>query len=359
MFSEKDSAADRQKQKKTVNSVISLLSAIMVLCGVSTVTVGDAPIVPYKFSSNLEAEASQIWLPICIPSAGRIPMLTFLPSFRNTNNDSEVSQGQVPENALPVLSLTLQPPASMNGEDGVYINNEANKSINPSELLGSENTFFLKKDGSVSVIIYHTHGTESYNNEGLSYYGDEFYDVHSEDLSQNVVHIGQIITEKLRKSGIGVVHDTKMYDYEDYNNAYSRSCAGVEALLDLYPNAKIILDIHRDTIVLKSGVKYRPVVDYNGKNVAQMMILVGTGKASAPNDHWQENLSMAMKLQREAENICENVMRPILLRNSGYNQHLSNGSILVEMGTCGNSLKEAELAAEILSKAIINAFAEK
>ena len=126
--------------------------------------------------------------------------------------------------------------------------------------------------------------------------------------------------------------------------------------MELYPSIQFVLDIHRDTIVLDNGSKYRPVTDYKNKDAAQMMILVGTGKASAPNDHWTENLSVAVKLQRAAGTVCENIMRPILLRNSGYNQHISSGAILVEMGTCGNSLKEAELAAEILSEAIIKAF---
>jgi stage II sporulation protein P len=110
---------------------------------------------------------------------------------------------------------------------------------------------------------------------------------------------------------------------------------------------------------LSDGSKYRPVTEWKNKPAAQMMILVGTGKKTAPNDHWETNLSFATELYRAAEDLCENIMRPILLRNSGYNQHLSTGSLLVEMGTCGNSLEEAERAAEVLGDAIIRAFAKK
>lgn len=350
MLFAKKNDEDKQVERKTVHSAIALLSAVLVLCGVVSVVVGDAPIVPYNTSTVLFSELSDVWLPLCMPVVRKIPMLTFLPGF----GDSE--SVDIPENALPVISLTLQPPASMNGEDGVYINNEAKKNVDLRELLDMETSVKLKTDNSVQVLIYHTHGSESYNNEGLPYYGDEFYDVHSDDMSENVVHIGQIITEKLRAKGIGVVHDTNMYDLDGYNDAYSRSCDGVQSLLELYPSIQFVLDIHRDTIVLDNGSKYRPVTDYKNKDAAQMMILVGTGKASAPNDHWTENLSVAVKLQRAAGTVCENIMRPILLRNSGYNQHISSGAILVEMGTCGNSLKEAELAAEILSEAIIKAF---
>ncbi len=353
MFWAKNIDGDKQYSQRIANPAVSLLSAVLVLCGVATVTVGDAPLVPCSTSDF--SEVCNVRLPLCLPAAGKIPMLMFLPNFGNIEVP-DISQNVLPENALPVVSLTLQPPATMNGEDGVYINNEAKKEIDVRSLLDSELDFNLKKDGSVQVIIYHTHGSESYNKEGLPYYGDGFYDVHTDDMTENVVHIGQKITEKLREKGIGVVHDTTMYDLDGYNDAYARSCDGVENLLSLYPNAKIILDIHRDTIVLENGSKYRPVVEYKNKNAAQMMILVGTGKTSAPNDHWMENLSFAVKIQREAEDICKNVMRPILLRNSGYNQHLTNGSLLVEMGTCGNSLEEAELSAEILSEALIRAF---
>lgn len=357
MFWAKNIDGDKQCERRLANPAVSLLSAVMVLCGVATVTVGDAPVVPCNTSEVLSSELCGGGLPLRLSATGKIPMLMFLPNFGNSE-ESDISETVLPENALPVVSLTLQPPASMNGEDGVYINNEAKKNIDLRSLLDAETSVELKTDSSVQVIIYHTHGSESYNSDGLSYYGDEFYDVHTDDMTQNVVHIGQIITEKLRENGIGVVHDTTMYDLDGYNDAYDRSCDGVKSLLEMYPEAKLVLDIHRDTIVLENGSKYRPVAEYKNKNAAQMMILVGTGKPSAPNDHWAENLSAATKLQREAEKICENVMRPILLRNSGYNQHLTTGSLLVEMGTCGNSLEEAELAAEILSQAIIKAFAE-
>lgn len=349
---------DKPTERRFAGYSISALSAVLVLFGVILMIVGDTPVVPYSESDNFFSKNSDVWLPLCLPSSGKIPMITFLPGFVNTD-DSDVSDGVIPENSYPVISLTLIPPASMSISDGVYINNEAEKNIDTDALIGSEVPIELKKDDSVQVIIYHTHGSESYNLDGLSYYGDDLYEVHTSDLSKNVVHIGQIITEKLREIGVGVVHDTTMYDIDGYNDAYDRSCEAVGKLLEIYPNVKLVLDIHRDTVVTSNGSKYRPVVEFDNKKAAQMMILVGTGKKSAPNNHWSVNLSVAIELQKAAESVCGNVMRPILLRNSGYNQHLSVGSLLVEIGTCGNSLEEAELAAEILGDAISNAFIKK
>ena len=43
------------------------------------------------------------------------------------------------------------------------------------------------------------------------------------------------------------------------------------------------------------------------------------------------------------------LMRPMTLRNSNYNQHLTTGSMLVEIGTAGNSLDEALRAARLFA----------
>ena len=351
-----DTEKDKFSESDSLRLSVSVFSAVLVLAGVVSLTFGNAPIVPYTLTEISSVEKSDLLIPLSLPVVGDVPMLTFLPNY-GVFEEIVDSESVRPENSLPVISLTMTPHSSMSTFNGAYLNNEAKKDLNPI-LKSDYSELTLKTDGSVQVIIYHTHGTESYNNDGLSYYGDEFYAVHSSDMSENVVHVGQVITEKLRQYGIGVVHDTTMYDADGYGDAYDRSCDGVEKLLALYPDAKLVLDIHRDTIVLSDGSKYRPIANWKNRSAAQMMILVGTGKKTAPNDHWETNLTYATELYRAAEDICGNIMRPILLRNSGYNQHLSTGSLLVEMGTCGNSLEEAEAAAEILGEAIIAAFCE-
>ena len=44
------------------------------------------------------------------------------------------------------------------------------------------------------------------------------------------------------------------------------------------------------------------------------------------------------------------LMRPIVVRNSRYNQHMTTGSLLIEVGTAGNSLEEAIIAARIFAQ---------
>ena len=43
-------------------------------------------------------------------------------------------------------------------------------------------------------------------------------------------------------------------------------------------------------------------------------------------------------------------MRPLLLRNSRYNQHATTGSLLVEVGAAGNSPEEAVLAGRLFAE---------
>ena len=47
--------------------------------------------------------------------------------------------------------------------------------------------------------------------------------------------------------------------------------------------------------------------------------------------------------------------RPILFDYRKYNQHLTTGSILLEMGSHGNSLEEALYSGELMGKALVKA----
>ena len=49
-------------------------------------------------------------------------------------------------------------------------------------------------------------------------------------------------------------------------------------------------------------------------------------------------------------------MRPLLLRNSRYNQHATTGSLLVEVGAAGNAPEEAALAAQLAKNAEMDAY---
>ena len=60
-----------------------------------------------------------------------------------------------------------------------------------------------------------------------------------------------------------------------------------------------------------------------------------------------------MALQNQLLQDYPTLMRPILLRNSRYNQHATTGSLLVEVGAAGNSPEEAYLAGTLFAQGMV------
>lgn len=271
---------------------------------------------------------------------------------QNTEERNFETLETIPEGSLPIKSYTITPGDYLEGVDGVYIINEDNKSYSLKSLLENPFTVNFAKTSDPEVLIVHTHATESYNEYYSNYYyKDESY--RSEDNEKNVVKIGSIITEKLQSAGISVIHSDVQHDNPNYNKSYTNSNETIRKYLEQYPSIKMVLDVHRDTLISDSGTKYRPVTEINGKAVAQVMLLMGAGNETYPNEVWEENLSLAAKIQKTAQQLYPNLMRPILLRDSRYNQHLLSGSMLVEVGTCANTIEEAQRAAEYFSEILL------
>ena len=82
------------------------------------------------------------------------------------------------------------------------------------------------------------------------------------------------------------------------------------------------------------------------------MIYISSDGSGAAHPDWMENLRLAAAIQEEAATRHPALMRPILLRNSRYNQHATVGSLLVEVGAAGNSPEEAILAARLFGEAM-------
>ena len=87
------------------------------------------------------------------------------------------------------------------------------------------------------------------------------------------------------------------------------------------------------------------------------MFVVGTDEQLL-HENWQENLKLALKLQHKANELYPTLMRPINLREQRFNQQLSSGSIIIEVGSNGNTLEEAkrgaELIADVISAVLLN-----
>jgi len=217
--------------------------------------------------------------------------------------------------------------------------------------------FTLTADGTVQVMIMHTHTTECFEPTPTDVY-DSSRPCRTQDLSENMAAVGDKITEELEKAGIGVVHDVTLHDYPSYNGSYERSAVTVEDALEKYPDIKIVLDIHRDAIETADGLRIAPAADINGKNAAQLMIICGADDGTMDMPDCLKNLGFAADLQQALENTAEGITRPVLFDYRRYNQDLTTGSLLIEVGSHGNSLDEALYSGEIIGKALAS-LAEK
>jgi len=153
------------------------------------------------------------------------------------------------------------------------------------------------------------------------------------------------------EEGIEVIHDTTVHDYPSYSGAYTRSKATVTKNLEKYPSIKVVLDIHRDGIVREDGTKVKVSCEINGEKAAQCMFVVGSN-AQLKHDYWRENMKIACKLQKYAEDNFPGLMRPIILRKERFNQQISKGAVIVEVGSNGNTLEEAKTGAKYMAKVI-------
>ena len=167
-----------------------------------------------------------------------------------------------------------------------------------------------------------------------------------------MVRVGDEIAAALEEAGISVIHDATLHDYPQYSGAYDRSLATINSYLEQYPSISFVLDIHRDAISDGEGNMYKVVSNVAGVNAAQMTFVIGTDGGGLEHPNWRENLKLAAAVQQNLLDDYPTLMRPITVRNSRYNQHVTTGSLLVEMGAAGNSLDEALLSGRLLGQAL-------
>ncbi len=204
------------------------------------------------------------------------------------------------------------------------------------------------------VLIMHTHTTESYEPYTRDYYDDNF-PFRTRDSEHNMIAVGEVLANILASKGISVLHDGTIHDYPAYSGAYDRSEKTVIAALDQYPSIKVVIDLHRDAIINEDGSRLAPAAEINGKSAAQFMIITGCddGRFNMPN--YMENFKFACLVQNSTEKLYSGLARPLLFDYRNYNQHLTTGSILIEVGGHANSLDEALYTGELLGECIADA----
>ena len=221
--------------------------------------------------------------------------------------------------------------------------NRTKYSVNLKSFLGRDYPIKTEITDEPLVLIVHTHGTESYLPAGYEFYNpQDGYRSHDEE--KTVVHVGEVLCKRLKELGINAVHDKTMYDKSDFNQAYVNSRKGIQKALSEYPSIKYVIDVHRDSVFDSSGKNIKPLTEINGEKCAQLMLVIGTDQGGASHPNWRDNLTFATYLQNEINGLFPTLMRPINLRTAAFNQALTKGSVILEVGSCGNNMTEAENA---------------
>lgn len=55
-------------------------------------------------------------------------------------------------------------------------------------------------------------------------------------------------------------------------------------------------------------------------------------------------------IQKKANELYPGLFRPIILRDSRYNQHLTTGTMIIEVGATGNTMEQCLSSMKYLSK---------
>ncbi len=240
-----------------------------------------------------------------------------------------------PAETEPPVRPTIVP-TTISG--GLVIKNSSDYTVNAEELL-SQGCPITLEAGVPQILIIHTHSSEAYSPAGLDKYEDLGTN-RTLDTNYNVIRIGNELTEIFQSYGLNVIHDTGVYDYPSYTGSYNRSCEAIEKYLAENPSIQIVIDLHRDALC-SDEITYKTQADEDGVCASQIMILVGSDASGLEHPDWQQNLRLALYLQNAVYSKYPSLMRPVQLVSYRYNQHLTHGSMILEVGSNGNTLQEA------------------
>ncbi len=195
------------------------------------------------------------------------------------------------------------------------------------------------------ILIYHTHGSESFadSREGVK--------------EDTVIGIGSYLAEILENDyGIPVYHDETLYDVIDgqldRSKAYENAYNNVTKILEENPSIEVVIDLHRDGVAEDTHL----VTQVNGKPTAKIMFLNGVSRSNKNGDidylynpNKLSNLAFSFQMYLEGLEHYGDYVRKIFVRSYRYNLHLLPRTTLIEAGAQTNTIEEEKNAMEPLA----------
>ena len=230
------------------------------------------------------------------------------------------------------------------------IRNQTGYAVSIEELAQSVLTFDANADGP-TVLLIHTHTTEAYTPEpGWEYRASDT--MRTLDSSYNMVRVGNEVERVLTEAGLWVIHDEQINDCPSYNSSYGAALKRIEMWLTRFPTIQVVLDLHRDAAEDAQGRYLATACTVDGTDAAQLMLVCGTDYGGLEHPGWRQNLAFAVRLQQTLELTHPGICRPLNLRCERFNQHATPMSLLVEVGSVGDTLRQALVSAQALGQAL-------
>jgi stage II sporulation protein P len=264
-------------------------------------------------------------------------------------NDWRESEDNTEGNTENKPNIIMTPNTS---PDYIAVNNQTDYTVDTAALLKEPLDITLSGD-SPAVLVLHTHGSEAYMPDGDDQYVESDY-YRTQDKAQSIIRVGDELCSELAKRGIAFIHDRNVYDYPSYSGCYNRAYEAIQAYLKEYPSIKIVIDMHRDAIEDKEGNVYRTIAQVGDTTCAQAMFVMGTNFSGLEHPNWKENFKLALHIQDEMNTLYPSLAKPIKLSQYRFNQQATTGSMIIEVGSIGNTLQEALTAVRYFADALSN-----
>lgn len=188
------------------------------------------------------------------------------------------------------------------------------------------------KGDTPQVLIYSTHTSEGYSGGGT------------------VVDVAKALKDNLENTyGIGVVVSDTVHDSPEWYKSYANSRQTAKEMLAAYPDAKLLIDLHRDSGVSKAN----STLNVEGEEMASLLLVVGSN-LTMEHPNWEQNLATAEKVGACISEVDSHILKGVRVQKGRYNQHLTPNAILLEVGTNLNTLAEAQASTKVVAAAIDN-----
>ncbi len=278
-----------------------------------------------------------------------LPQLTLTGTWERLRGTTETAAPTVREDEEPTYPTMLyvkpdEPSPLAPSDATVPVDNRAGVEFDAQALLSQP--LPLAASDEPLILIVHTHATEGYAETASE-------DYHTTDTDYSIVRVGQAIADRLNAAGIITLHDKTLNDLPGYDSAYDRTAQVISRYLEEYPSIRMVIDVHRDAVTATDGTELAMTAELEGEPAAQLLFVMGTDAGGLEHPGWQGNLAVALQLQARCTARAPGLFRELSLRSARYNEHLTPCSVLLEVGSAGNTLDEALRSADFFARQLI------